>query len=33
MKYFKFAQISQDTGISWAIAQPVSGPDTWHHME
>ena len=26
MKYFKFAQISQDTGISWAIAQPVSGP-------
>ena len=26
MKYLKFAQISQDTGISWAIAQPVSGP-------
>jgi hypothetical protein len=26
MKYFKFAQISQDTGVSWAIAQPVSGP-------
>jgi hypothetical protein len=26
MKYFKFAQISADTGISWAIAQPVSGP-------
>ena len=26
MKYFKFSQISQDTGISWAIAQPVSGP-------
>jgi hypothetical protein len=26
MKYFKFAQISQDTGISWAIAQPLSGP-------
>jgi hypothetical protein len=26
MKYFKFAQISQDTGISWAIAQPISGP-------
>jgi hypothetical protein len=26
MKYFKFTQISQDTGISWAIAQPVSGP-------
>lgn len=26
MKYFKFAQISQETGVSWAIAQPVSGP-------
>jgi hypothetical protein len=26
MKYFKFAQISQDTGISWAITQPISGP-------
>jgi hypothetical protein len=26
MKYFKFTQISQDTGISWAIAQPISGP-------
>ena len=26
MKYFKFTQISGDTGISWAIAQPVSGP-------
>lgn len=26
MKYFKFAQISQETGISWAIAQPISGP-------
>ena len=26
MKYFKFTQISSDTGISWAIAQPVSGP-------
>ena len=26
MKYFKFTQISADTGISWAIAQPVSGP-------
>lgn len=26
MKYFKFAQISEETGISWAIAQPVSGP-------
>ena len=26
MKYFKFAQISQDTGISWAIAQPIAGP-------
>jgi hypothetical protein len=26
MKYFKFTQISQDTGISWAIAQPRSGP-------
>jgi hypothetical protein len=26
MKYFKFTQISAETGISWAIAQPVSGP-------
>lgn len=26
MKYFKFTQISGDTGISWAFAQPVSGP-------
>lgn len=26
MKYFKFTQISADTGISWAIAQPVTGP-------
>jgi hypothetical protein len=26
MKYFKFAQISADTGISWAIEQPISGP-------
>ena len=26
MKYFKFAQISAETGISWAIAQPISGP-------
>lgn len=26
MKYFKFAQISAETGVSWAIAQPVSGP-------
>ena len=26
MKRFKFAQISADTGVSWAIAQPVSGP-------
>jgi hypothetical protein len=26
MKYFKFTQISADTGISWAIAQPISGP-------
>jgi hypothetical protein len=26
MKYFKFTQIDQETGISWAIAQPVSGP-------
>jgi len=26
MKYFKFAQISQETGISWAIEQPISGP-------
>ena len=26
MKYFKLTQISADTGISWMIAQPVSGP-------
>lgn len=26
MKYIKFTQISADTGVSWAIAQPVSGP-------
>ena len=26
MKYFKFAQVSADTGISWVIAQPVTGP-------
>jgi hypothetical protein len=26
MKYFKFAQISAESGISWAIAQPLSGP-------
>lgn len=26
MKYFKFAQISEETGISWAIEQPLSGP-------
>ena len=26
MKYFKFAQVSDETGISWIIAQPVSGP-------
>lgn len=26
MKYFKFTQISADTGVSWAIAQPKSGP-------
>ena len=26
MKYFKFTQISEETGISWAISQPISGP-------
>lgn len=26
MKHFKFAQVSDETGISWAIAQPISGP-------
>lgn len=26
MKYFKFTQISEETGISWAIEQPKSGP-------
>ena len=31
MKYFKFAQISADTGISWAIKQPISGP-SWPNL-
>ena len=31
MKYIKFAQISADTGVSWAIAQPVSGP-SWPNI-
>ena len=26
MKYFKFTQIDASTGISWVIAQPISGP-------
>lgn len=26
MKYFKFTQIDAETGISWAINQPISGP-------
>lgn len=26
MKYFKFTQIDAETGISWAIKQPLSGP-------
>lgn len=26
MKYFKFAQISEETGKSWIIEQPISGP-------
>ena len=26
MKYFKFAQVSAETGVSWAIARPLSGP-------
>lgn len=26
MKYFKFTQISEETGISWMIKQPLSGP-------
>lgn len=30
MKYFKFTQISAETGISWAIAQPISGPSYPH---
>ena len=28
MKYFKFALISAETGTSWAIAQPISGPSS-----
>lgn len=31
MKYFKFAQISAETGVSWAIAQPASGP-SWPNI-
>jgi len=31
MKYIKFAQVSADTGVSWAIAQPVSGP-SWPNI-
>jgi hypothetical protein len=31
MKYFKFAKISADTGISWAIEQPISGP-SWPEL-
>lgn len=31
MKRFKFAQISAETGVSWAIAQPVSGP-SWPNI-
>ena len=26
MKYIKFTQVSAETGISWAIDQPISGP-------
>lgn len=26
MKYFKYTQISEETGVSWALAQPISGP-------
>jgi hypothetical protein len=26
MKYFKFTQISEETGKSWLIEQPISGP-------
>jgi hypothetical protein len=26
MKYFKFTQISEETGVSWLIEQPISGP-------
>lgn len=26
MKYFKFAQISEETGKSWILEQPISGP-------
>lgn len=26
MKYFKFTQISAESGISWKIEQPISGP-------
>lgn len=32
MKYFKFTQISAETGISWLIEQPVSGPSLPHTL-
>jgi uncharacterized DUF497 family protein len=32
MKYFKFAQISEETGVSWAIEQPISGP-SWPKID
>lgn len=31
MKYFKFTQIDAETGISWAIKQPISGP-SWPNI-
>lgn len=31
MKYFKFTQIDANTGISWAIKQPISGP-SWPNI-
>jgi len=32
MKYFKFAQISEETGISWAIERPIYGP-SWPKID
>jgi len=32
MKYFKFTQISAESGVSWMIEQPLSGPSLPHSI-